>query len=301
MKNLLSVEPLKVEDIEKIFSKARSFKKEGISKKYSGDWILMFLEPSTRTRLSFERALNHLGFKTYLFTAEGSSLKKGETLRDTFLTLHAQGFEGVVIRTPINGQLKEVEDIPLKIINAGDGTNEHPTQALIDAYTLFEHFSSLKNLKVVYVGDIKFSRVFRSGLKLLKKLGAKVAICAPRSLKPAETELLPLDADFSSLDEALEWCDAAIFLRIQKERQNQPLITSERDYLQLYGLTPERAKFLKDRKKVYLHPGPVNRNVEIASSEVYGKGSLILKQVENGIFVRAAVVDLLYEYLLPQR
>jgi len=294
MEKLLSVEPLKVEDIEKIFSIAGVFKKNGIPKKHTGDWVLMFLEPSTRTRLSFERALNHLGFKTYLFTAEGSSLKKGETIRDTFLTLHSQGFEGVVIRTPINGQLKEVEDIPLKIVNAGDGTNEHPTQALIDAYTLREHFGGLKDLKVVYIGDIKFSRVFRSGLKLLKKLGAKVAVCAPRSLKPTKTELLPVDTEFSSVNEALEWCDAAIFLRIQKERQNRPLITSERDYLQLYGLTPERAKFLRERGKVYLHPGPVNRNVEIASSEVYGEGSLILKQVENGVFVRAAVVDFLY-------
>jgi len=294
MEKLLSVEQLSLIQIEEIFKRAKTFKEKGIPSKYSGDWVLMFLEPSTRTRLSFERALKLLGFRTYLFTPEGSSLKKGETLRDTFLTLYAQGFEGVVIRTPVNGQFKEVEDIPLKVINAGDGTNEHPTQALIDAFTLLEFFGKLENLKIVYIGDTKFSRVFRSGLKLFKKLGAKVGICGPRSLKPNDIELLKLDANFSNIDEALRWCDAAIFLRIQKERQNRPLITSERDYLQLYGLTPEGAKYLREKGKVYLHPGPVNRNVEIASPEVYGENSLILNQVKNGVFVRAALIDWLY-------
>jgi len=294
MEKLLSVEQLSLSDIESIFSKARKFKEEGIPEKFQGDWVLMFLEPSTRTRLSFERALNHLGFNTYLFTGEGSSLKKGETLKDTLMTLSAQGFEGVVVRTSVNGQLNEIKEVPIKVVNAGDGTNEHPTQALIDAFTLKEHFGKLEGLKVVYIGDIKFSRVFRSGLKLFKKLGVKVGICGPRSLKPRDTQLLNLDADFDKVDEALSWCDAAIFLRIQKERQNRPLITSERDYLELFGLTPQRAKFLREKGKVYLHPGPVNRNVEIASSEVYGENSLILKQVENGVFVRAAVIDWLY-------
>ena len=152
----------------------------------------------------------------------------------------------------------------------------------------------LENLKVVYIGDIKYSRVFRSGLKLFKKLGAKVAVCGPRSLLPSSAELLGVEEVFHSTDEALKWCDVAVFLRIQKERQNRQLITSESDYLKTFGLTPSRAAYLREKGKYYLHPGPVNRNVEITSSEVYGKNSLILKQVENGIYVRAAVTEFLY-------
>ena len=296
MEKFLSVSQLDPSKVEEIFSTAKVFKEKGINKSYRGDWLLMFLEPSTRTRLSFEKALRGLGFETYLFNAESSSMKKGETLRDTVLTLKAQGFEGVVIRTPLNGQFKEIEDIPIKVVNAGDGTNEHPTQALIDAFTLKEIFGNLENLKVVYIGDTKYSRVFRSGLKLFKMLGAKVGICGPRSLRPSDTELLGLDGEFENIEEALKWCDAAVFLRIQKERQKEQLITSERDYLKTFGLTPERANYLREKGKYYLHPGPVNRNVEIASSEIYGKNSLILKQVENGIFVRAAVVDFLYAF-----
>ncbi len=218
-------------------------------------------------------------------------MKKGETLRDTVLTLHAQSFDGIVIRTGENGALETLKDIDLHIVNAGDGTNEHPTQALVDTFTLRETFGDLKGLRVLYVGDIAFSRVFRSGYRLLKKLGAEVGYCAPRALRPAEN---PFGIrEFDDIDDALRWCDAAIFLRIQKERQSRPLITSESDFLRTFGLTPERAEYLRGEGKYYLHPGPVNRNVEIASSEVYGKNSLILEQVKNGIFVRAAVIDFL--------
>ncbi len=294
MDKLLSVEQLTISHIEEIFHRAQTFKRKGIKKELNGDWVLMFLEPSTRTRLSFEKALRHLGCRTYLFSSESSSMKKGETLLDTVLTLKAQGFDGVVIRTPINGQLEEIKDLDIKVVNAGDGTNEHPTQALIDAFTLKEIFGNLEGLKILYVGDINFSRVFRSGLKLFKKLNARVGICAPRSLKPTDLSLLGVDKDFNKIEEALAWCDVAIFLRIQKERQNKPLITSERDYLKTFGLTPQRAQFLRNHGKFYMHPGPVNRNVEIAAQEVYGKNSLILRQVENGVFVRAAVIDFLY-------
>ncbi len=290
MGHFLSISQLSGEDIISIFNTAGRFKREGIPKKYSGDWLLAFLEPSTRTRLSFERSLKLLGFETYLFNSEGSSLKKGETLRDTVLTVKAQGFMGVVIRTSENGALETLRDLDIAVINAGDGTNEHPTQALIDGFTLKEVFGKIRSLKILYVGDIAFSRVFRSGYKLFKKLGAEVGVCGPRSLVPADLELLGVRR-FFKLEEALNWCDAAIFLRIQKERQNRPLITSESDYLKTFGLTPERASLLREKGKFYLHPGPVNRNVEIASAEVYGKNSLILKQVENGIFVRAAVVE----------
>jgi aspartate carbamoyltransferase catalytic subunit len=289
MGHFLSISQLSGEDIISIFNIAGRFKREGIPKRYSGDWLLAFLEPSTRTRLSFERSLKLLGFETYLLNSEGSSLKKGETLRDTVLTVKAQGFMGVVIRTSENGALETLKDLDIAVINAGDGTNEHPTQALIDGFTLKEVFGEIRGLRILYVGDIAFSRVFRSGYKLFKKLGAEVGVCGPRSLVPADLELLGVRR-FFKLEEALNWCDAAIFLRIQKERQNRPLITSESDYLKTFGLTPERASLLRERGKFYLHPGPVNRNVEIASAEVYGKNSLILKQVENGIFVRAAVV-----------
>ncbi|NPB05415.1 MAG: aspartate carbamoyltransferase catalytic subunit [Aquificae bacterium] len=294
MKKLLSVDDLSDADLFRVFELATDFKRSGIPRRRKGNWVLVFLEPSTRTRLSFERALRALGFETYLFTAEASSLKKGESLTDTFLTLRAQGFEGVVVRTPKNGLAAELEGVDLRAINAGDGTNEHPTQALVDAFTLREVFGKLEGLRVVFVGDAKYSRVFRSGVKLFKRLGMKVGVCGPRSLKPADLSLLGVDADFTSVDEALEWCDAAVFLRIQKERQSVPLITSERDYLKLFGLTPERAQYLRRSGKFYMHPGPVNRGVEVAPSEVYGKNSLILRQVENGPFVRAAAVELLY-------
>ena len=293
MKKLLSTRELPRRWVEEIFQRAKSFKERGIPTRHRGEWVLMFLEPSTRTRLSFEKALRRLGMETYLFTSEGSSMKKGETLRDTVLTLQAQGFEGFVIRTPVNGHLNEIEDLNLFVVNAGDGTNEHPTQALTDAFTLREVFGELKGLRILYVGDILHSRVFRSGVWLFNTLGAKVGFCAPRAMKPSDSSLLPVEREFEDIERALEWCDVAIFLRIQKERQGRPLVISESAYLQNFGLTPQRAQFLRRHKKFYMHPGPVNRNVEIAADEVYGEGSLILKQVENGVFVRAAVIDFL--------
>ncbi|HID79502.1 MAG TPA: aspartate carbamoyltransferase catalytic subunit [Aquifex aeolicus] len=293
MKKLLSVRELSTDHIEEIFKRAKTFKEKGFSPKHRGEWVLMFLEPSTRTRLSFEKALRRLGIDTYLFISESSSMKKGETLRDTVLTLAAQGFEGFVIRTPINGHFREIEDVGVFVVNAGDGTNEHPTQALIDAFTLREVFGNLKGLKVLYVGDTLHSRVFRSGVWLFNSLKAKVGFCSPKVMKPADSSLLPIEEEFEDIDTALRWCDVVIFLRIQKERQSKPLLISERGYLENFGLTPERADFLRKHKKVYMHPGPVNRNVEIADSEIYGEGSLILKQVENGVFVRAGVVDFL--------
>jgi aspartate carbamoyltransferase catalytic subunit len=187
-----------------------------------------------------------------------------------------------------------LEDLDIYLINAGDGTNEHPTQALIDAYTLWELYGDIQGMKILYVGDIAFSRVFRSGYKLFKKLGCEIGVCAPRSLKPTDIETFEV-SDFSDLDSALEWCDIAIFLRIQKERQEKPLITSERDYLNSFGLTSRRAEYLRKAGKFYMHPGPVNRDVEIAGSEIYGANSLIINQITNGVFIRAAVVDFLKE------
>jgi aspartate carbamoyltransferase catalytic subunit len=295
MKHLVSVNDVDKNLLKELFDRTRTFREKGIPKLYNGgDWVLMFLEPSTRTRMSFERALRHLGFETYLFSGEGSSLKKGESLLDTVLTLKAQGFEGFVIRTSLNGaleQLKELRDV--FVVNAGDGTNEHPTQALIDAFTLWDVLGTeFVGLKILYVGDVAFSRVFRSGYKLFKKLGAEVGVCAPRSLKPVDLSALEV-REFENIDEALKWCDVAVFLRIQKERQDKPLLTSERDYLKYYGLTPERAQYLRRHGKYYMHPGPVNRNVEIAASEVYGENSLILQQVKNGVYLRAALISMM--------
>ena len=295
-KSLKSITQLSYEEIEYIFENAKLFKNFGIPKKYKGDWVLMFLEPSTRTRLSFERALRLLGFETYLFNWDSSSMVKGENLKDTVLTLKAQGFEGIILRTPINKHYVEIEDIDIKFINAGDGTNEHPSQALIDAFTLMEKFNGkIKNLKIVFVGDTKYSRVFRSDSWLFKFLGAEVGICSPKSLMPSNTELLPVDKIFHSIEEALKWCDIAIFLRIQKERQGKKLIPSEKEYLETFGLTKERAKYLLKTGKFFMHPGPVNRNVEIHEEVIYMENSLILHQVANGIYVRASIIDFLYK------
>jgi aspartate carbamoyltransferase catalytic subunit len=291
MKWLVSVEQLSYPDVFSIFDKAKSFKLEGLKPIYGGDWVLMFLEPSTRTRLSFDKALRGLGFKTYDFLLDSSSIQKGESFEDTLMTLKAQGFEGVVIRSPQNEFWKGIEESELFVINAGDGTNEHPTQALVDAFTLWELFDDIQGLKILYVGDVAFSRVFRSGYKLFRRLGCEVGICAPPGLKPPEGAFEV--KEFEDLDKALRWCDVAIFLRIQRERQDRPLITSERDYFKRYGLTHERAEMLRREGKFYMHPGPVNRGIEMDGKEIYGANSLVLNQITNGVFVRAAVVDFL--------
>lgn len=289
MKSLLSVRELDRKQVEKILELSR-LAKEGKAEKFRGSVVLLFLEPSTRTRLSFERACRELGLDTFLVVENTSSMIKGESWVDTLKTFEALGFDGVVFRVPFvlfpyNDLVKELK---LSLINAGDGTHQHPTQGLIDLFTLIESYGSVEGLKVLYVGDIYHSRVFRSGAPLLKMFGAEVSVCGPRTLIPRDIDVFGVKEVFDSVDEGIEWADVVIWLRLQKERQKENLVPSERSYFRHFGLTKERYRRLRGG---FMHPGPVNREVDMEGELVYSDKSLIYEQARNGLFVRMGVLS----------
>ncbi|GAB6065564.1 aspartate carbamoyltransferase catalytic subunit [Aquifex pyrophilus] len=291
MRSLISVSDLKREEIEEILRLAKGFK-EGKGEKISASVVLFFAEPSTRTRLSFEKSARELGMETYLVSSSESSTVKGESFYDTLKTFEGLGFDYVVFRVPfVLFPYTEIADsLNLRLINAGDGTHQHPSQGLIDLFTLTEHFGDIKGLNILYVGDIKHSRVFRSGAPLFKMFGAKVSVCGPSTLIPRDIKVFGIEKVFSSVDEGIEWADVVIWLRLQKERQKENYIPSESSYFKRFGLTPERY----EKVKLYMHPGPVNRNVDISYDLLYTEKSLIQKQVENGIPVRKAIYKFLW-------
>jgi len=300
MKDLFSVNQLTKDDVWKIFEIAKIYKEKfnAGEKKFNDlrgySVLLVFFENSTRTRTSFELAGKILGADTINITASSSSVKKGETLYDTVKTLEALRSDFIVIRHSMSGAAKVVADsVESHVINAGDGTNEHPTQALLDAFTILEKKGKIEGLKIAIVGDILHSRVARSDVKLFKKLGAEVTLCGPITMLPRHFEALGADFVTTNLEEALKDKDVVIFLRIQLERQDKPFFSSLREYSIKYGLSQEKINLLKE-DAVIMHPGPVNRGVELQSELVYGSRSLILNQVENGLFIRMAV----YKYLL---
>jgi len=254
--------------------------------------VNLFMEPSTRTRFSFEVAEKRLSADTLNFSASGSSVSKGETLFDTARNLMAMAPDFIVIRHPHSGaphRLAEV--VPASIINAGDGINEHPTQALLDAFTIQQRFSNLEGLNVVIAGDIRHSRVARSNAFLLTKMGAEVRFVAPASLMPLEVEELGVSS-FYRLEPALEGADVVMMLRIQLERQKKVNFPSMREYFDFFALTPERLKLAAEHA-VVMHPGPMNRGVEIDSTVADGEQSVILEQVTNGVAIRMAILYLL--------
>ncbi len=293
MRSLISSLDLSREEILDILKRAREFK-EGKRVELQGDLALLFFEASTRTRVSFEKAAKDLGLSTYIVISSQSSITKGESFYDTLKTFEALGFKAVVFRVPfVLYPYKDlVQSLKLSLVNAGDGTHQHPTQGLIDLFTLMENFGSLENLKVLYVGDILFSRVFRSGVPLLREFGAKVSVCAPKTLLPRETGVFGLEEVFDELDEALEWADVAVWLRLQEERQKESYIPSKESYFKKFGLTKERHESFKG---VFMHPGPVNRNVDIDGDLIYSDKSLIYEQVQNGLSVRKAVLEWIME------
>lgn len=300
MKDLYSVNQLEKEDIQKIFQLAKEYKERFLKgeKKFNDlrgcSILLVFFENSTRTRTSFELAGKILGADTINISASSSSVKKGETLYDTVKTLEALNSDFIVIRHNMSGAAKIVANsVKSHVINAGDGTNEHPTQALLDGFTILEKKGSLEGLKIAIVGDILHSRVARSDIKLFKKLGAEVTLCGPMTMLPRHYEALGADYITTDIKEAVKNKDVVIFLRIQLERQDKPFFSTLREYSIKYGLNQELLKILKP-DTVIMHPGPVNRGVEIQSELVYSSKSLILNQVENGLFIRMAV----YKYLL---
>lgn len=254
--------------------------------------INLFMEPSTRTRFSFEVAEKRLSADTLNFSASTSSVTKGETLFDTARNLMAMSPDFIVIRHPNTGaphRLAEV--VPASIVNAGDGVNEHPTQALLDAFTMRQHFGHLEGLKVVIAGDIRHSRVARSNAFLLRRMGAEVRFVAPASLLPIGVEELGVER-FVRLEPALEDADVVMMLRIQLERQKKINFPSLREYYDFFALTPERVE-LAAPHAIIMHPGPMNRGVEIDSRVADGERSVILEQVSNGVAIRMAILYLL--------
>lgn len=267
--------------------------------------VNLFFEDSTRTRISFETAAKRLSADVINFSAKGSSVSKGESLKDTALTLQAMGADAVIIRHWASGAPQRLADagwIKGPVINAGDGTHEHPTQALLDAFTMRERFGDtgggLDGLKVGIIGDILHSRVARSNVLLLNMLGADVRLIAPPTLLPVGIHEWPCGVSYQ-LDDVLGDLDVVMSLRIQRERMDQGFLPSEREFSRHYGMNSERLSRMKEGS-VIMHPGPMNRGVEIDAESADSSRSLITDQVGNGIFVRMAVLYLLLAGSLPQ-
>jgi len=298
-KHLLGIKELLPEDISLILSTAAQFKEvlqrpvKKVPSLRDVTIVNLFYENSTRTRISFELAEKRLGADTINFAASGSSVSKGETLLDTVNNILSMKVDMVVMRHSASGAPHFLaKHIPAAIVNAGDGINEHPTQALLDAFSIKEKLGDLEGKKIVLVGDIMHSRVALSNIYLLKKMGAEVMVAGPPTLIPNYIEeALNVKVEYN-LKNALEWCDVANVLRIQLERQNQVLFSSLREYNLAYGVSKKLLDGLK-KEIVIMHPGPINRGVEIDSDVADGNQSIILQQVENGVAVRMAVLYLL--------
>ncbi len=297
-RHLLGIKNLTPEDLNLIFETADSFKEvinRPIKKVPSlRDTTIanIFFENSTRTRISFELAEKRLSADVVNFSASSSSVKKGETLLDTVNNILAMKVDMVVMRHPSPGAPHFLaENIPANVINAGDGTHEHPTQALLDAFSMREKLGDLKGKKVAIFGDILHSRVALSNIFCLKKLGAKVAVCGPPTLIPKHVHELGVEVSHN-VKETLNWCDVANVLRIQLERQDIKYFPSLREYSQYYGINKKMLDSLQ-KEIIVMHPGPINRGVEMTSDVADSKQSIILDQVENGVAVRMAVLFLL--------
>ncbi|MBI3233389.1 MAG: aspartate carbamoyltransferase catalytic subunit [Bacteroidetes bacterium] len=296
--HLLGIKNITTADIRKIFETTDNFKQvinRPIKKVPSLRDITianLFFENSTRTRISFELAEKRLSADVLNFSASGSSVSKGETLIDTVNNILAMKVDMVVMRHQAPGApIFLSKKIKAQIINAGDGTHEHPTQALLDAYSIKERLGDVEGKKIVIVGDIMHSRVALSNIFCLKKLGAEVMVCGPATLIPKHIESLGVIIE-TNLRKALEWCDVANMLRIQLERQDIKYFPSLREYSMLYGLNLKMLNSL-NKEIVIMHPGPINRGVEITSDIADSEHSIILDQVENGVAIRMAVLYLL--------
>jgi len=296
--HLLGIKNLKKEDINLIFKTADNFKKiinQPIKKVPSLRDITianLFFENSTRTRLSFELAEKRLSADVVNFSSASSSVKKGETLVDTVNNILAMKVDMVVMRHPNPGASEFLSrNVEAKIVNAGDGAHEHPTQALLDSYSIRERLGEVKGKKIVIIGDILHSRVALSNFHCLQKLGATVSVCGPSTLIPKYIDSLGVK-HFTDLTAALEWCDVANVLRIQLERQDVNYFPSLREYSMKFGINKELLDSLS-KEIVIMHPGPINRGVELSSDVADSKHSIILDQVENGVAIRMAVIYLL--------
>lgn len=298
VQHLLGIKYITKNDIELIFSQADQFKEvinRPIKKVPSLRDITVaniFFENSTRTRLSFELAEKRLSADVVNFAASSSSVSKGETLIDTVNNILAMKVDIVVMRHPKPGApLFLANHVKAKIVNAGDGAHEHPTQGLLDAFSIREKLGDLKGVKVAIIGDVLHSRVAISNIYCLQKMGAEVMVCGPTTLIPKYISALNVKVEHNML-KALQWCDVANMLRIQLERQDIQYFPSLREYVMMYGLNKQILDSLK-KEIIIMHPGPINRGVEITSDVADSKHSVILQQVENGVAIRMAVLYLL--------
>ncbi|MGE9313514.1 aspartate carbamoyltransferase catalytic subunit [Niabella sp. CJ426] len=297
--HLLGIKDLTKEDISLFLDTATQFKEvlqrpvKKVPSLRDVTIVNLFYENSTRTRISFELAEKRLSADTINFTASGSSVSKGETLLDTVNNILSMKVDMVVMRHSASGAPHFLsQHIPAAIVNAGDGVNEHPTQGLLDAFSIREKVGKLAGTKVAIIGDITHSRVAMSNMYLLKKMGAEVTLCGPPTLIPKYArEAFGVNVSYN-LEETLNWCDVANVLRIQLERQNQVLFSSLREYNLSYGISRKLLEGLK-KDVVIMHPGPINRGVELDSDVADSGQSIILQQVENGVAVRMAVLYLL--------
>jgi len=296
--NLLSINDLNINDLNLIFKTATYFK-EIINRPIKKVPTLrditianLFFENSTRTKLSFELAEKRLSSDIINFSAQYSSLNKGESLIDTVNNILAMKVDIIVLRHPSPGAAFFLsENINSIIINAGDGSHEHPTQALLDSFSLIEKIGNLKNKNIAIVGDILHSRVALSNIFILKKMGVNIRVCGPKTLIPKHIESLGVDVSYDLID-TLKWCDGVNMLRIQNERMSMNFFPSNREYSQLYGLNKDVMKKINN-EIIVLHPGPINRGVEISSEIADSDQAIILDQVENGVAIRMAVIYLL--------
>ena len=297
-KHLLTIEELSAEEILQVLDTAASFKEvstrtiKKVPALRGKTVVNLFLEPSTRTRISFELAAKRLSADVLSITAQTSSITKGETLKDTARNIEAMNADFVVLRHSAAGSPKFLADrLNSSIINAGDGAHEHPTQALLDVFTIRERLGRIAGLRVLILGDILFSRVARSNIWALTKLGAQVTLCGPTTLVPRTFQDLGVEIT-TNLDNALKKADVINLLRIQHERQRKSLFPSIGEYTLMFGLSQERFRLTKPEVLI-MHPGPINRGVEIASEVADCSRSVILEQVTNGLAVRMAVLFLL--------
>ena len=301
IKNLQSIKDLTVQDIENIINTAKLFKNNNKEQNksipiLSGRTIInLFFEPSTRTLISFEIAAKRLGADIINMNIEGSSLRKGETLRDTADTLNSMNPDLVIIRHSISGAINEISSrLKCPIISAGEGSIEHPTQALLDAFTIQDKGKNFKDIVVSICGDIEHSRVARSNYYLLKKMGAKIRFVAPEYFMPKNIQDFDVEY-FENLEKGIDSSDVVMMLRIQKERIDNTELPSVDDYYQSFGLTYEKLKKAKNNV-IVMHPGPINRNIEIESSLADDLSkSVINEQVENGVSVRMACLAMMVE------
>jgi aspartate carbamoyltransferase catalytic subunit len=297
-KDFLGLEEMSAEEINLILETSRSMH-EIIKRKIKkvptlrGRSVLnLFYEPSTRTKASFELAQKYMSADSVSVAGSSSSLVKGETLKDTVRNVEAMGVECVIMRHPVSGAAHYLaRNVESSVINAGDGMHEHPTQGLLDLYTIWEKKGRLEELKVAIVGDIRHSRVARSNIWGLKKMGAEVVVAGPPTLMPPDLDIFGIKA-FHTIEDAVLKADVVMALRLQKERQESGLFPSLREYAELYGLNRKRVS-LAVEDVLIMHPGPINRGVEMTSELADGPGSIILEQVTSGVAVRMALLYLL--------